>query len=120
MAATCPTCGQRCHIREALLIDKMDGIVQRGERRVTISRGHAVELLSALHRVHPGGLTLAKLVHLLWADDRDGGPEAPEDAIRVKVSHLRPMLAPLGIGIKNTWGGYRLVLHPLEEMEKAA
>ena len=57
-----------------------------------------------------------RLIHMLWSDDLDGGPDDPMDALKVHVCHIRGRLrwGNFPGTIETHWGlGFELIYHPI-------
>lgn len=90
-------------------------------------------ILAPLLAAH-GPLTWLELVDGLYGDRRDGGPDYADDVVRTLISHMRygylasgvkrrrymPILPLLGLEIKATALGYRIVIMDMPQMREAA
>jgi hypothetical protein len=63
----------------------------------------------------PDGITLNELMDIAYADDPNGGPEAP-NSVHVIIKRANEQLARQGYQIKTMWRGrgarYRMVAQP--------
>ena len=57
-----------------------------------------------LIKARPGGVTIEQLVHHLYSDDCNGGPDGPERSIHVMINHLNKKLRKHGIKISSVRG----------------
>lgn len=89
-------------------IDLLEGTLHFRGRSVYLSRRLA-KLAHILVSHMPETVAHDTVTLRMWGDkeiDVDGN-------LKVAVSHLRPILRPLGLNIINNWGrGYRLVVVP--------
>jgi DNA-binding response OmpR family regulator len=116
----CPTCGQICH-GDIILIDSGTGEIARHGRSAKLRAGHQVRILTALYRAYPADVATSVLVDRVYGHREDGGADYAQEIIRSRICIMRDRLEPLGLRIVVAWGfGYRLVIDPITEMEKAA
>lgn len=67
------------------------------------------EILSMLNAGRPGTIRAEKIMAGLYG--RGDWPENPRNVLRVKISRIRRMVGPLGVGIEGHYDrGYRLTL----------
>lgn len=108
----CPHCGH-------LILDEAPEILWNQHTRqistrfgsVTIAEISLFPVLELLfNKRHTYGLTVERIIEILFMNDPDGG--VCEAAIRVRLRRLRRALCPIGLAITNNChgGGYRLVL----------
>ncbi len=51
--------------------------------------------------------TYQYLITALYGDDPTGGPDNPDNTIKVQVTRMRKHLAPMGVKVETLWGeGY--------------
>lgn len=82
----CPSCGSPLaggDVPPAALLDLPLG----GQRRI---------LLAQLVAAYPKPVTVSRLIHELYSDRIDGGPDRPANVISVHLVRLRQMIEPYG------------------------
>lgn len=98
---TCPTCGQHiseAHVPVGALLDIDFGTSKQ-------------RLVAALVGAYPRAVPMERLIHALYGDDEEGGPDDAESAIRSMCLQLRKALRPFGWTIPKA--------HPGRSDEKA-
>lgn len=83
---TCPTCGQALPMPRATVDALLTLPLGKNERR----------LIDVLAKAYPKPVEHWRLVHALYGDDPNGGPETADKIISVYMCRLRPKLRPLG------------------------
>lgn len=58
----------------------------------------------ALELAARGEATYRRIVHVLYADSVNGGPDDTTSIIKVHVHKMRRRLTPLGVTIRTDWG----------------
>lgn len=89
----CPACGQTLPDPELI-----KGITFRGKKQV---------ILQAVFKAGKHGICNERLVELLYADDREGGPENPNNTISAHVWAINKILRPRGLQIRSSAIGRR-------------
>ena len=92
----CPACGQSIQvanvpIQALLLLPRLSH--------------HRMVILETLIRAYPKGVRRERLVHLMYEDDPDGGPEDPYNVLRVTAAHLRVIIEKYGWTIPRAKSG---------------
>lgn len=105
----CPCCGRPAPEGD---------LVWNAEARTLVGRGHSIrfprkqaKLFDALWRQRHRHLSNRELADIVYADDRDGGPDDPK-IISVHAWHLRRRIAAFNL---NIWYG-RLIDNAKSEM----
>ena len=102
----CPCCKQPV-VGNDLLVSLDTNCVSRNGTIVHLEP-RMVVLLSVLHNKAPGVVSIEKIIRAMYGREEPRS-EAPETVLRVRISQMRRLLAPLGVEIKNEYGrGYRL------------
>lgn len=101
-AHCCPTCGQTT---AALPIARvLDAPLTRAERR----------MVEVLVQKYPTPIPITALVEAVYYDDASGGPDDPEQVVRVFIGRLRRKLPAYGWTVPRSksgpgnYGSYRL------------
>jgi len=111
--ATCPLCGRPFTVDNQLQVSLRFNLARRHGAVAYLTPMEAV-VLDLLARSYPD---IAAWDRLLQANYGTAvrEPHYAEQVIKVRVSHLRRKLAPLGVEIRNIYrAGYCLVLHRME------
>ena len=102
----CPCCKQPVANND-LLVSLDTNYASRNGKVVHLEPQSAV-LLSVLHDKAPGVVTMEQIIRAMYGREEPRS-EAPGTVMKVRISHMRRLLAPLGVKIVSEYGrGYRL------------
>lgn len=110
----CPCCGTFLAIAQETAWHRSLNLIESpyGSAILTATKGR---IFDTVWRAKPEAVSLDQLVARVWPG-ADGGPDWPDNNIRVHCSRLRAKLAPLGIvlnhGFKGTSGYYLAITTP--------
>lgn len=71
-------------------------------------------IVDVLSKAYPRPVSMGNLIDALYGNDPNGGPDDPEQVIRIRICSLRPQLEqygwaiPLSTGGPGNYGRYRL------------
>jgi DNA-binding response OmpR family regulator len=102
----CPCCRQPLPDRPAISVSL--------DSNHAVARGHFVELepdmacvLDALAKSWPNSVAYERLIFAIWGC---ASPQYALNTLRVHITRIRKVIAPLGYNVVVVWGeGYRLV-----------
>jgi hypothetical protein len=88
-------------------------IVSLGQRHARLEGGMQAKIFNRLAQDWARPVSDERLIHALYGDDPNGGPDGAAGTLKVFILKLRKALAPLGLVIINSHGtGYSLCLSP--------
>jgi hypothetical protein len=102
-ADCCPTCGRKAELPEQIFLDMDRMVVTRCGLHAFLRRAEIV-MLKELLDAWPRQVGYERLAYVGWGDDpprwASGEVEMrPYNLIQVKISQMRPKIAPLGLSI---------------------
>lgn len=108
----CPCCGQSVDTDD-LLVSLETNRASRGGLTTKHMSPQQAEILWALRQRHPETVSYDAAMGVMYGRGQEIRAEMPNRVMRVNVSRLRRIIAPLNVGIINRYGdGYALDIRP--------
>lgn len=97
----CPCCGQ------SVGSPQLDIVIETCKLQPIEAK-----ILTAVWKGGGHAVSSGRIIDMMYADDRHGGPSSPHSLFKVYLSRLRARLAGSGVGVETVGyrGGYRLVI----------
>jgi hypothetical protein len=95
MSCLCPTCNRPMEATRAPIEGLTSAVMGPIERRI----------VEALVRAYPRSITRDRMVDIVYADERDGGPDRAQVIMSILMGRLRPKLVQFGWTIPKARSG---------------